>query len=280
MDSPPTPAPAPPGLAARRGFTLIELLISIAIIAVLVSILFPALSRAREASRQAICQSNLRQLLIGFTTYAGDYKVIPGNYYNGQADLDWAGRRNASYIADPTRYAHPFETSPMRDHLDWKTGTFQCPSAPHQPDKFFDFSMVVRMAGARLDLQWRETYPAEPQTVGSARKDFPGLILLVEPHDEFYNRTRDDGSFMWTDQFTTRHNFRTGSAAGGSGGSGNLGFLDGSVGTFRPPVGPQDLAIETQDLKANQLRLHKSIDLSFQVHISNPGEFGWANGSR
>jgi prepilin-type N-terminal cleavage/methylation domain-containing protein len=52
------------------GFTLVELLVVISIIAVLVALLLPALSRAREASRSATCKNNLRQFGIGFYAFA------------------------------------------------------------------------------------------------------------------------------------------------------------------------------------------------------------------
>lgn len=57
----------------KRGFTLIELLVVIAIIAILASILFPVFARARENARRASCQSNMKQLGLGFIQYAQDY---------------------------------------------------------------------------------------------------------------------------------------------------------------------------------------------------------------
>lgn len=72
-------------LSTRRkkqfiGFTLIELLVVIAIIAVLMAILLPALSSAKERGRQVACVGNLRQIGIGTFGYIGDFnEYIPPN---------------------------------------------------------------------------------------------------------------------------------------------------------------------------------------------------------
>lgn len=62
------------GASSRRAFTLIELLVAISIIALLLAILLPALSLAREHAKRATCLSNIRQLTIGWIMYANDHR--------------------------------------------------------------------------------------------------------------------------------------------------------------------------------------------------------------
>jgi prepilin-type N-terminal cleavage/methylation domain-containing protein/prepilin-type processing-associated H-X9-DG protein len=68
-------------MRGREGFTLIELLVVIAIIAVLMAILMPALNRAREQGKRAVCLNNLRQLSVAWNVYAddNDEKMVNGD---------------------------------------------------------------------------------------------------------------------------------------------------------------------------------------------------------
>src|SRR5688572_5851786 len=59
-----------------RGFTLIELLVTIAVIAILASLLGPAVGNSRESARRTFCANNLRQTQMALMLYAGDHQGV------------------------------------------------------------------------------------------------------------------------------------------------------------------------------------------------------------
>ena len=92
--------------AIKRGFTLIELLVVIAIIAILAAILFPVFARARENARRASCQSNEKNIALGFKQYIQDNNEVypiagtsgPTLQALGGADLESYLKSNAIFF--------------------------------------------------------------------------------------------------------------------------------------------------------------------------------------
>jgi len=108
----------------RTGFTLIELLVVVAIIAVLVAILLPALGNAREAARQTVCLSNLKQQGLGVQFYLDENRnFFPPSLGPGTGSLykpgwlNWAERVNA-YMKNPAIYRCPSETAAPFQYVD------------------------------------------------------------------------------------------------------------------------------------------------------------------
>ena len=86
----------------NRKFTLIELLVVVAIIAILAAILLPALTKAKERSRRAVCSSQARQIVMALHIYADDHNGI---YPRTAADSRWSNGQEAVWFYG-RYYAH------------------------------------------------------------------------------------------------------------------------------------------------------------------------------
>src|SRR4051812_518599 len=91
-------------MARPRGFTLVELLVVIGIIAVLISILLPAMNKAREAANRTVCMSNLRVWGQSAHMFAVEHKGrFPRAFKHNKGNLSL----NTMEIVSPTRVVPP-----------------------------------------------------------------------------------------------------------------------------------------------------------------------------
>ena len=105
-------------MRCEPAFSLIELLVVIAVIAILMGILVPALSRAREQGRKVVCLSNMRQMGIALQAYLPDnaYRLPPSSCHISDPNQHWL-RVLADYTREDLLLRCPCDRA--KDFVDW-----------------------------------------------------------------------------------------------------------------------------------------------------------------
>ena len=172
-----------------RAFTLIELLVVIAIIAILASLLLPALRQAKERSKQSVCLNNLKQIYIAWSAYAIDNKEIPPVAYS----FDWGPPStygwtwwhfllNLGYVTQPNATASV--------SLSEKNGILMCPSARSDPYYYWNLNPLV--------INWAESSYAVNLNASSSPPREKNWQRITRPAETllFADCTRQYDSFL------------------------------------------------------------------------------------
>lgn len=250
--------PPPMGNPVRRAFSLVEVLVSIAVVAILMAFLLPALSGARAASYTVVCANNLRQIGIAWQGYLGEHRErFP--QHTEKPDWNYGGvtfaSRNAPPVLDMARPINPYLVMDDRNiGGSERAAMFHCPSdtGVFRRDDGAGVTSRTRASVLAQGSCFREygtSYRANLMLLDSTAAGIDTLsrpLSLAELHVD-HSRLLLTGDAAW--YYATRPRYGAGTATGTSGDldaswhraldRGNMLAVDGSVRflDFREPAG-------------------------------------------
>lgn len=170
---------------SKRGFTLLELLVVIAILGIILSLLFPALGRAREGARRAQCANNLRQHGIAWYLYLDDHDEHFPLYTDVEDPYTFGGKKG-SYPS----FQVPATLRPLNPYLDIYDDTsgnveiFHCPDDNAPMSSIEESETMFEYAGTSYYFNWKILY----YTAGGTSPTLGPrpLSSITVPHDKLY----------------------------------------------------------------------------------------------
>jgi len=170
-------------------FTLMELLVVIALIAVLASLLFPAMAKARERARSVQCIGNLRQWGIAYRMYADDNNDYLPRRGQGVQTLALITRPDDWFNALPLYFGQPaFKelVANNRRPAAHEQSVFVCPSANNPGGTYFlPYGMNMNLSTWNLPLAIKFSQVTRPVCV-VALADAPGPYASTYPSAQPY----------------------------------------------------------------------------------------------